>query len=120
MPYALFPSLVIFFTVYSQFVLRMRLQSVDLSFKNLNSKLILTLCTDFWIFSSIVSLFMSFVFWSVVLSSNINVTKTYPIVTGLTIFFVSLLNVLFFNDKIGLSNVFGACMLLTGIYLILK
>jgi len=120
MNYVLFPFLVVFFTTYSQIALRMRLKSTDLSLQNLNYKLILTLITDFWICSAIIALLMSFVSWSIVLSSDLNTAKTYPIVTSLTILIVSFLNIIFFQDKISLGNVLGGCMLLGGIYLILR
>jgi multidrug transporter EmrE-like cation transporter len=115
----LLPLLVILFTTYSQLVLRVRLQnqSPGLSVQNINLGYFINLFTDVWLCSAIVAFFLSFVFWTLALSGNLNVTKAYPIVSSLTIFLVSFSNYLFFQDKMNLINLVGGVFI--GIFLLL-
>jgi multidrug transporter EmrE-like cation transporter len=114
--------LVIFFTTYSQIILRMRIKPSDDSFAiyPISYKSLIFLSTDVFIVSSIVSFMASFLCWSVALSNNINATKVYPIVASLTILCVSLANVCFFQDKININNIFGILLIIFGIIFVLR
>lgn len=114
--------LVILLTTYSQLILRLRFHNKMAlsSVRDLNFSYFLSIFTDVWVCSSIVAFSLSFVCWALALSNNINVTKTYPIVTVLTIFFVSLSNLVFFQDKINAPNIIGAILIFLGIFLLLR
>ena len=116
------PLFVILLTTYSQLILRLRLHNkpISLSLQNININSLLGTFTDFWILSSIGSFLLSFICWSLVLSSNLNATKMYPIVASLTIFLVSLLNFIIFRDKINPSNIVGGVFIILGVCLLLK
>jgi len=115
------PLLVILFTTYSQLVLRVRLQnqSPEFSMQNISLEYFINLFTDVWLCSAIVAFFLSFVFWALALSGNLNVTKAYPIVVSLTIFSVSIFNYFLFQDKISMINLMGGIFICVGIFLLL-
>ncbi len=113
--------LVVALTTYSQLILRMRVTSMSqiYTFEKFNLKSLLIIGTDLWIISAIGAFGLSFVCWGFALSGNLNVTKTYPVVCSCTILLVSLLNFLFFGDKINFNNILGGGFIIVGIFLLI-
>ena len=113
---------VILLTAYSQLILRFRMTTLDtsFSFENINFSLLYELATDFWLLSSIVAFLASFVCWSFALSNNSQMTRHYPIIVSISIFFVSFLNYLIFQDEMTFYNILGVALLFVGIFLLLK
>jgi multidrug transporter EmrE-like cation transporter len=113
--------LVVTLTIYAQVILRYRINTgvsdevSKFSFMNLYN-----LFTDFWIFTALSAFFLSFVCWSYVLSSDLNITKIYPVVYSSTILLVCLANFFIFNDPFKLVNFCGILVVIVGIFLILK
>lgn len=110
--------LVILLTTYAQLMLRMRLHSKVSN--SLALEYYINIITDVWLLSSVAAFLLSFICWSFALANNINVTKTYPIVSALTIFFVALSNFIIFQDKFEVSNIIGGLLIICGIFLLLK
>lgn len=118
----LLTSLVIFFTSYSQLILRSRLlhYSKFFSAEKIGISFLCTLATDIWIISSVVAFVLSFVCWSFALLNNINATKVYPILSSIVICSVFFGNYLIFQDKVSFINLFGGVTIIIGIFLLLK
>jgi multidrug transporter EmrE-like cation transporter len=113
--------LVIVLTTYSQIALRFSLNKLsDTTEKfSINFEFIGKILTNFLLLSSVFAFSLSFICWSVALVNKINVSRAYPIVSSLTIFFVWIINVFIFKDDVSIVHVFGALFVISGIFLLL-
>lgn len=115
----LLPTAVILLTTYAQITLRTRLQSPRFSTQSICIKNFIKLCTDQWIFSSLMAFVLSFFCWALALSYDSNATKAYPVVTSLSLFFISFLNFIFFQEKITFRNIMGGIFIIFGVFFLL-
>lgn len=111
--------MVIFFTTYSQFFLRIYLQrhATTASLSNMNYWF--DVMTDLGVLSCALSFALGFACWSVIVASSENVAKIYPITTSLTLFFVTILNIMMFSDRFSMINLFGGGFIILGIFFLL-
>jgi multidrug transporter EmrE-like cation transporter len=108
----------LFFSLYSQLIIRWQVSSAGELPNDFIGKFyfLLSLLFNPWIFSAILSTFLSGLSWLLVMS-KFEISYAYPWIS-LSYIFIFLFGIILFNESITPFKVFGMIFLIIGIYLI--
>lgn len=112
-------SPMLFFMVYSQLISKWRLISLAQSMPEASdviARFIIYLKDPFILSSYVAALAGSFGWIFVV--ERYSVALAFPVYIGLTIIFVNLGSLYFFDETISMSRIFGICILLIGVAIV--
>ena len=107
----------VFFTVYGQLILKWRIVKYgaipDINIEKLF--FFLTLFTDPFILSGLVSAFIASLFWMATMT-KLDISVAYPFITaGLTVTTV-ILAMIFLNEPVSLNKILGIILIIAGIF----
>lgn len=108
-------ALTIFFTVYSQVVIKWQISEFGVRGESLVEKIVvlLVLLLKPWVFSAVVSTFLAGISWMFVLS-KLEHSYAYPFVS-LTYVIILFIGVGFFNEVLNLYKVLGVIFIVLGL-----
>lgn len=108
----------ILFTVYSQLIMRWRVEIAGPTPDNLSGKLhyIAELLLNPWVISALVSTFCAGISWMMAMT-RFEISYAFPFVS-LNYVLILVLSVLLFNETITISKLIGSALVMAGIFVI--